>query len=158
MANMRISVFTKVLTTAAVIAALSGAYGRLPTASAVVAAQGAAKAATVADSIFNAEQAKRGQTKYSQACSTCHQADLSGSDQAPALVGGDFLDRWDGQSVADLADRIRTSMPADDVGSLTTPMSVDIVSYILQANGFPAGSEEMKADRTALKTVMIKKK
>ena len=149
---------TKVITMAAAVAALCGAYSQLPTVSTVVAAQGAAKAATAADSIYNADQAKRGQAKYSQACSTCHQADLSGSDQAPALVGGDFLDRWDGQSVADLADRIRTSMPADDVGSLTTPMSVDIVSYILQSNGFPAGSEEMKADRTALKTVMIKKK
>jgi S-disulfanyl-L-cysteine oxidoreductase SoxD len=116
------------------------------------------KTTTVADGVFNADQAKRGQTKYSQVCSTCHQADLSGSDQAPALVGGDFVDRWDGQSVADLADRIRTSMPADDVGSLTTPLSVDIVAYILQANKFPAGSEEMKPDRTALKTVMIKKK
>jgi len=122
------------------------------------AAQAAAKAATVADGIYSADQAKRGQMKYTQACSSCHQADLSGSDQAPGLVGGDFLDRWDGQSVADLADRIRTSMPADDVGSLTTPMSVDIVAYILQANSFQAGSEEMKPDRTALKTVMIKKK
>lgn len=154
------SAFTnrKVITTAAVVAALCGAFSRLPAASTLAAAQAPAKAATVGDGIYNAEQAKRGQSKYGQACSTCHLADLSGSDQAPSLVGGDFLDRWDGQSVADLADRIRTSMPADDVGSLTTAMSVDIVSYILQANGFPAGSEEMKADRVALKTVMIKKK
>ena len=158
MSMMSVFTNTRVMTTAAIIAALCGAYSQLPAASAVVAAQGAAKAATVGDSIYNADQAKRGQAKYTQACSACHQADLSGSDQAPSLVGGDFLDRWDGQSVADLADRIRTSMPADDVGSLTTPMSVDIVSYILQTNGFPAGSEEMKPDRTALKTVMIKKK
>jgi mono/diheme cytochrome c family protein len=141
--------------TAAIAAAVCGIYSRSAGVTAVVSAQGAK---TVAEGIFNADQAKRGQAKYTQACSACHQADLSGSDQAPALVGGDFLDRWDGQSVADLADRIRTSMPADDVGSLTTPMSVDIVSYILSANGFPAGADEMKPDRAALKTVMIKKK
>ena len=124
----------------------------------LVAAQDGAKVTSVSDGIYNAEQAGRGREKYTQVCSSCHQGDLSGSDQAPGLVGGDFLDRWDGQSVADLADRIRTSMPADDVGSLTTPMSLDIVAYVLQANGFPAGSEEIKADRAALKTVMIKKK
>src|SRR5262245_22453171 len=106
---------------------------------------------TVADGVYSEAQARRGLEKYTQVCSNCHQPDLSGSDQAPGLVGGEFLDRWDGQSVADLADRIRTSMPADDVGSLTTPVSVDIVSYILSANGFPTGAEEMKPDRAALK-------
>lgn len=147
---------SKAIVVVAAAVAVCAVYTNQTSASA--AAQAPAKAATVADGVFSADQAKRGQTKYTQACSTCHQADLSGSDQAPALVGGDFVDRWDGQSVADLADRIRTSMPADDVGSLTTPMSVDIVAYVLQTNGFPAGSEEMKPDRAALKAVMIKKK
>jgi mono/diheme cytochrome c family protein len=147
---------SKAIVVVAAAVAVCAVYTNQTSASA--AAQAPAKAATVADGVFSADQAKRGQTKYTQACSTCHQADLSGSDQAPALVGGDFVDRWDGQSVADLADRIRTSMPADDVGSLTTPMSVDIVAYVLQTNGFPAGAEEMKPDRAALKAVMIKKK
>ncbi len=122
------------------------------------AAQDAAKVTTVASGVFTADQAKRGQTKYNQVCSNCHQADLTGSDQAPALAGGDFVDRWEGQSVGDMADRIRTSMPQDDIGSLNTQMSVDLVAYLLQANNFPAGQEELKADRTFLKTVMIKKK
>jgi hypothetical protein len=68
------------------------------------------------------------------------------------------VDRWEGQSVGDMADRIRTSMPQDDIGSLNTQMSVDLVAYLLQANNFPAGQEELKADRSFLKTVMIKKK
>lgn len=119
--------------------------------------QDAAKV-TTASGVFTADQAKRGQTKYNQVCSNCHQSDLTGSDQAPALAGGDFLDRWEGQSVGDMADRIRTSMPQDDIGSLNTQMSVDLVAYLLQANNFPAGQEELKADRSFLKTVMIKKK
>ena len=124
----------------------------------VFASQDAVKPSIVADGLFSAEQAKRGQTLYIQACSSCHQADLSGADQAPGLAGGDFLDRWDGQTVADLVDRIRTSMPADNVGSLNTPTSTDIVAYMLQANSFPAGAEELKADRAYLKTVLIKRK
>ena len=85
-------------------------------------------------------------------CSQCHQADLSGSDQAPSLAGGEFLDRWNDQSVGDLADRIRLTMPQDDIGSLNVQMSADITAYVLQANNFPAGQEELKADRSAMKS------
>jgi S-disulfanyl-L-cysteine oxidoreductase SoxD len=119
--------------------------------------QDAPKPATPADGIYNQAQAQRGQATYTQACSACHLADLSGSDQAPSLAGGDFLDRWDGQSVGDLVDRIRTSMPADNVGSLNTQSATDIVAYILQANKFPTGQDELKADRTFLKTITFKK-
>jgi quinoprotein glucose dehydrogenase len=90
-------------------------------------------------------------------CSNCHQGDLSGSDQAPGLAGGDFLDRWEGQTVGDLADRIRTSMPLDDVGSLNVQLSADITAFLLQANNFPAGQEELKADRSLMKAVTIKR-
>src|SRR5688572_28662046 len=70
-----------------------------------------APAKSVWDSVYSADQAKRSQDKYAQVCSQCHQGDLSGSDQAPSLVGGEFLDRWNDQSVGDLADRIRLTMP-----------------------------------------------
>ena len=77
---------------------------------------------TVAEGVFNKDQAARGQAKYSRPAATATRRDLAGSDPAPGLAGGDFLDRWQGQSVGDLADRIRTSMPADDVGSLNVQM------------------------------------
>jgi len=118
----------------------------------------AAKTATVWDGVYSKDQASRGQAKYAAVCSNCHQNDLTGSDQAPGLAGGDFLDRWEGQSVGDLADRIRTSMPLDDVGSLNVQLSADITAFLLQANNFPAGTEELKADRSAMKAVAIKRK
>jgi quinoprotein glucose dehydrogenase len=121
-------------------------------------AQGTTTTKSVSDGVYTKEQAGRGQAKYAQVCSNCHQSDLSGSDQAPGLAGGDFLDRWDGQSVGDLADRIRTSMPLDDVGSLNVQLSADLAAYLLQANGFPAGETELPADRSALKTIAIKRK
>jgi hypothetical protein len=117
-----------------------------------------AKKATVWDGVYNKDQASRGQAKYTAVCSNCHQGDLSGSDQAPGLAGGDFLDRWEGQTVGDLADRIRTSMPLDDVGSLNVQLSADLTAFLLQANNFPAGQEELKADRSAMKSVAIKRK
>jgi mono/diheme cytochrome c family protein len=120
--------------------------------------QGATTTKSLSDGVYTKDQAGRGQAKYAQVCSNCHQSDLSGSDQAPGLVGGDFLDRWDGQSVGDLADRIRTSMPLDDVGSLNVQLSADLTAYLLQANGFPAGAAELPADRSAMKAVAIKRK
>jgi mono/diheme cytochrome c family protein len=119
--------------------------------------QAAAKT-SVWDGVYSKDQAGRGQAKYTQVCSGCHQADLSGSDQAPALAGGDFLDRWEGQSVGDLADRIRTSMPLDDIGSLNVQTSADITAYLLQANSLPAGEAELPADRSAMKSIAIKRK
>jgi len=112
---------------------------------------------TVWDGVFTKDQAGRGQAKYMQVCSSCHQGDLSGADQAPSLAGGDFLDRWNDQTVGDLADRIRTTMPLDDPGSLNVATSADITAYLLQANNFPAGAGEMK-DRIEMKAIKITRK
>ena len=117
-----------------------------------------AQTAATAAIVYNSAQAKRGQTKYSEACSACHLLDLSGSDQAPALAGASFLGNWDGLTVSDLADRIRISMPQDNAGSLSTQQAVDIVAYILQANEFPAGEAELQTDKAVLKAMTIKRK
>ena len=113
---------------------------------------------TAWDGVYNKDQAARGQAKYAQACSNCHQSDLSGSDQAPSLAGGDFLDRWNDQSVADLADRIRTSMPLDDVGSLNVQLSADLTAYLLQANNFPTGEGELPGDRSVMRAIKIRRR
>ena len=84
------------------------AYGAVGVA---ISAQGAAPAKSVWDAIYTQDQAKRGQAKYAQVCTQCHQADLSGSDQAPSLAGGEFLDRWNDQSLGDLADIVREFLP-----------------------------------------------
>jgi mono/diheme cytochrome c family protein len=146
--------FRKTRTLAAVTAGLMG-YGAVVVA---LSAQSATPARSVWDAVYSQDQAKRGQAKYAQVCSSCHQADLSGSDQSPSLAGAEFLDRWNDQSVGDLADRIRLTMPQDDIGSLNVQMSADITAYVLQANNFPAGQEELKADRSAMKAVVIKRK
>lgn len=124
----------------------------------VLSAQTVTSARSVWDAVYSQDQAKRGQAAYAQACSACHQADLSGNDQAPSLAGGEFLDRWNDQSVGDLADRIRLTMPQDNIGSLNVQTSADITAYLLQVNNFPAGAEELKADRSAMKALVIKRK
>ena len=45
---------------------------------------------SVWDGVYTDEQAKRGAPLYSQYCASCHGAELTGGEMAPALVGSDF--------------------------------------------------------------------
>lgn len=118
----------------------------------------AAAAKTTNDGIYSADQAKRGQGVYSQDCSNCHMDDLSGSGQAPPLAGDVFLANWEGRSVGDLLDTTRNTMPMNQPDSLSAQQYVDLVTYMLQANGFPTGKDELKNDPDTLKGIIIAKK
>src|SRR5690242_1305118 len=92
---------------------------------------------TTWDGVYNDTQAKRGEAIFVDACSNCHGRTLEGADMTPPLTGGAFMANWDGLSVGDLTDRIRTSMPLDRPGSLSRQDNVDVVAYILRFNQFP---------------------
>src|SRR5437867_2241587 len=98
---------------------------------------------SVWDGVYTKEQAKRGQSLYNQHCASCHGETLEGIEMAPALTGGDFLDRWAGQTLGDLFERLRTTMPADKPGRLSREVNTDITAYILSINQFPAGEAEL---------------
>src|SRR5881409_2523966 len=74
---------------------------------------------SVWDGTFTKEQAKRGEGLYAQNCSTCHGPDLSGNDEAAPLTGSAFLSNWDGLTVSDLTERVRLSMPPNNLGRLS---------------------------------------
>jgi mono/diheme cytochrome c family protein len=109
---------------------------------------------TTRDGVFSDAQAKRGEALYGQQCVSCHAGDLSGSG-APALAGTEFLSSWDKMPVADLVDKIATSMPSSSPGSLSRVQASDLVAFILKSNNFPAGSADLSADAAALKTINI---
>jgi S-disulfanyl-L-cysteine oxidoreductase SoxD len=113
---------------------------------------------TTMDGVFTDAQAARGRTVYSQNCASCHMDDLSGSGQALPLAGDAFMETWDGQTVADLNDLVHNTMPQDKPGSLSPGDTVDVISYLLQFNKFPAGKDELTADPAALKNILISKK
>jgi cytochrome c len=111
---------------------------------------------TVWDAVYSEAQAKRGEAIFVESCSNCHGRTLEGADMTPPLTGGAFMANWDGLSVGDLTDRIRTSMPADRPGSLSRQDNVDVVAYILRFNEFPAGKEELPRDINTLKQIVFK--
>ncbi len=110
---------------------------------------------SVWDGVYTKEQVSHGQVLYNQSCSTCHGQGLEGVEMAPALAGGEFLDKWASLTVGDLFERIRTSMPADKPGRLSREVYADITAYMLSANQFPSGETELSPDTQVLKQIRI---
>jgi mono/diheme cytochrome c family protein len=137
-----------------VLAAILIAHPRSLTAS----AKASAAPKTTNDGVYTADQAKQGNVVYGTDCSNCHMDDLSGSGQAPPLAGEIFMANWEGRTVGDLFDTTRDTMPMNQPDSLTAKQYVDLVAYLLQANGFPAGKDELTGDSQALKGIIIEKK
>ena len=92
-----------------------------------------------ADGVYVAAQAESGRAIYERECAACHQANLQGSFEAPQLAGESFLQFWADLSPGDLFVRIRSSMPPERAGALTDEAYLNVVAYLLQANGAPAG-------------------
>jgi quinoprotein glucose dehydrogenase len=100
--------------------------------------QGGAR--TVRDRVFSEEQAARGKTSYDNLCSTCHE----GGGMGPALTGSEFLASWENKTARSLYSRILTTMPSDAPGTLSEQEVLDIVAYLISANGFPAGDKALE--------------
>jgi mono/diheme cytochrome c family protein len=116
---------------------------------AVVTAQGK----STQDGVYTDAQATRGEAVYTRACVSCHQADLSGGGQAAALVGPDFNADWKDQTLGDLFDRTKISMPADNPGSLSPEDAADVIAFLLSKAKFPAGQTEVPTAPDALKAI-----
>ena len=118
-----------------------------------VRAQTAPKSVSASRSYYSDAQASRGKQQYAQYCAQCHMGNLKGAGTAPALVGDDFL--HDYYSVGDLFSKVNVTMPGDNVHGLSTDNYLNIIAYLLQANGLPAGTENLKGDVSAMKRMAI---
>ena len=110
---------------------------------------------TTWDGVYTEEQAKRGAALYSQNCAGCHGTDLTGGESAPPLAGIPFFANWNGLTLGDLFERIRTSMPADRPGRLSRDQNADILAHILKSNEFPAGKAELPRQTEALREIQL---
>jgi mono/diheme cytochrome c family protein len=115
----------------------------------------AAQVAASSAPLYTAAQAGRGHAQYTQQCAVCHGQSLEGIEVSPPLAGSDFIDKWTGQSMGDLFERIRATMPKNKPGSLSREAVADITAYILSVNQYPAGATELPADTQSLKGIRI---
>ena len=105
--------------------------------------------------LYTAAQAERGRGLYNQQCAACHGAGMEGIEMAPSLAGGDFLDRWAGQTVGDLFERVQSTMPKNKPGSLSREENAEIIAYMLSRSRLRAGSTELPSDVQMLKRIRI---
>ena len=108
------------------------------------------------EGVYSPAQAERAKTSFTAVCRRCHNDDLGGSDRGPSLRGDRFMSNWETQGLNLLFAKIRDTMPPDSPSSLPEDKYLDLVTLILQANGFPAGAENLRADQ--LESIMIVRK
>ena len=90
---------------------------------------------SVLDSVYTADQASEGKALFDQLCLRCH----ASVDFASAR----FHEKWDARTLHDLYALVSRNMPFDQPGSLRPQQTVELLSFILSVNGYPAGNVEL---------------
>lgn len=121
------------------------------------ASQAGGERKTVWDGIYTEAQAVSGRAVYEQWCGSCHGPTLGGgaNQGAPVLKGAKFMDAWREDNLESFYLKTKNTMPRRSEKTLTEKETIDVVSFILAENGFPAGGE-LKAD--VLGSIQIQRK
>jgi mono/diheme cytochrome c family protein len=104
------------------------------------------------DGVFTKAQAERGRLSYREHCASCHGANLQGGEYK-ALQGDRFWSDYQEAPLDYLFGQISRNMPHSEDGSLKGTLGAstyaDIVAFVLEANGFPAGAAELSEASSA---------
>ncbi|MGH8150205.1 MAG: PQQ-binding-like beta-propeller repeat protein [Steroidobacteraceae bacterium] len=104
---------------------------------------------------FTRTQAELGRVTYADRCARCHGQNLSGGEFAGPLNGERFSQDWSGKTVAALFTYVRTRMPPQKPGSLTSHTAAGLVAYLLEVNGTAPGHESLPADPLRLAALTV---
>ena len=110
----------------------------------VASAQSTSSTTTVWEGVYTEAQATRGQGEYTTHCANCHRDDLSGYNQL--LKGSRFMEKYRESGLDMLFEKTKTTMPRGAPASLSDKAYVDIVSFLLKENEFPAGAAELRVE------------
>ena len=114
--------------------------------------------------LFTAQQAAAGKSLFAAKCAQCHGEALQGGT-AGALAGpayaatwsyDEFQGDWAQPTVDDLDYIIRATMPKDNPGTLTPGEYTEVLSYILQQNGYPSGTTPLRAGSPRMKQARLR--
>ncbi|HZQ40513.1 MAG TPA: PQQ-binding-like beta-propeller repeat protein, partial [Rhizomicrobium sp.] len=104
------------------------------------AAWAASSLAQPAAAPFTARQAEAGRVAYAANCASCHQANLAGSGEQPALAGVQFMAAWGRRTTKEFYDDIHAEMPYGKAGSLDAATYQNITAFVMSANGAKPGN------------------
>jgi polar amino acid transport system substrate-binding protein len=115
-----------------------------------------ASAQTAKPALYSADQANAGAAIYGQSCAACHGQQLEGV-AAPALKGPAFGEMATAQGLTgqSLLDVVANTMPQSDPGSLKPEEYAAVTAYILQQNGYPAGTAPLVTGAVPLKDAKV---
>jgi cytochrome c-type protein NapC len=92
---------------------------------------------------YSVEQAAAGAKIVQKSCTPCHGARLEGGT-GPSLTGASWLQLYGGAKLLRVWGEIKGPMANYAGTSFTTQQSLDILAYLLQQNGLPAGSQPLR--------------
>jgi polar amino acid transport system substrate-binding protein len=105
--------------------------------------------------LYTQDQADSGLSKYSAYCAQCHGAAMQGRS-GPSLKGKNFATKKAAFTVSDVFHIVSQNMPATQPGSLAHDDYVEIMAFLLQENGYPAGKTALTFDSAnASKTPLL---
>jgi len=117
--------------------------------------------ASIRAGVYTEAQANRGAYSYPVACGKCHGYLLDGAPDDPDMfstppIGGPkFLRNWKGRSLGALFEYTKTTMPFNNPGFLGDQELADVLAYMLQQSGAPAGEVELRPDPERLGRILI---
>jgi mono/diheme cytochrome c family protein len=94
--------------------------------------------------------ATAGKRVYDAQCASCH----DGGSMGPGLKGDDFLATWENKMLRVLYTRMQETMPSDAPGTLQEQELLDLMAYLVRANGFAPGTTGFSVP-TDLDTIKI---
>ncbi len=95
---------------------------------------------------FTVGQSRAGQSLFYANCAECHGAELQGQ-YGPALAGSDGNLQW--QTIKKVYAFATTQMPFGNAGGLPREEYVDIMAFLMQSHGHPAGTTPLTAAAAA---------
>ncbi|HYR85188.1 MAG TPA: cytochrome c [Terriglobia bacterium] len=112
---------------------------------------------SVTDGVYTPAQASRGELLVVETvgCVNCHGGTLrGGTGDTPPLVGPEFIGHWQDFTLSDLGSKI-SKMPPTRSEPMKPQDYVDIMTFLLQINGYPPGENELVPDLEVLRQVKI---
>ncbi len=94
-------------------------------------------------STFTSAQATAGRAVYDSTCASCHMPNLEGRGEAPQLAGSEFMTLWSTRTARDLIAFVKGSMPPLNSGSIPDADYLNVIAFLLQANGAAPGNQPL---------------
>jgi cytochrome c5 len=141
------------------ILAASAVVWAVAFAGAVDVARGSGVQKTSNDGIYTKAQADGARAQFDKICAECHPFTVAEKKKIKDIPLGDepFFENWEGRTLSEIVTTLALTMPNDGSAVVSDEEALDLVAYILQKNGFPAGSSPLTTDTASAVVARPKK-